>query len=144
MALLGKRFGHTVVEIGETFYVFGGHSSFDGATSDFFSITVAGGSLNVTKLATPPSDGMAPRFAHASFVTGTKVYVSGGNDQDNNQMKDLFAYDVVSGQWTKTDILGSVACEHKSFAVTGGFLVLSGSCGSEDMMAGTSLRHLPL
>ncbi|QDZ20851.1 LamGL domain-containing protein [Chloropicon primus] len=105
-------------------------------------MNISGDSLSVKKL---ESSSLPPRFAHSSFVDGESIYIIGGNDEDNSQMQDLWAYNVASGQWTKTQIEGSASCEAVAFSSTGGYMVLGGKCGSSLLPGGdTHLLHLPL
>ena len=142
-ALLGRRFGHTVAERDGTFYVFGGYSD-AGPTSDFYSLQVANGTAApvVQKL---DSGAVEPRFAHSSFAEGDSVHVVGGNDDDNNQKGGLWSYNVLSGQWSSTQIQDSVVCEASAFPATGGIVVSGGSCGEALVPGelGTPLLHLP-
>ena len=142
-ALLGRRFGHTVAERDGTFYVFGGYSD-AGPTSDFYSLQVANGTATpvVQKL---DSGAVEPRFAHSSFAEGDSVHVVGGNDDDNNQKGGLWSYNVLSGQWSSTQIQDSVVCEASAFPATGGIVVSGGSCGEALVPGelGTPLLHLP-
>ena len=103
-------------------------------------MNISGDSLSVKKL---ESSSLPPRFAHSSFVDGESIYIIGGNDEDNSQLQDLWAYNVASGQWTKTQIEGSASCEAVAFSSTGGYMVLGGKCGSSSL-SDTHLLHLPL
>jgi len=69
----------------------------------------------------------------------------GGNDDDNNQKGGLWSYNVLSGQWSSTQIQDSVVCEASAFPATGGIVVSGGSCGEALVPGelGTPLLHLP-
>ena len=128
--------GHSVAEVNGVFYLFGGYSSAGGESASLVSFD-----LEANVLATLPSPSlMAARFAHSAFVSQGVIYVSGGNDLMNAQKGGLWGYDVLKGAWGFTAVDGSVACEHVTQAVTGGFIMHGGSCGE----ASTTVSLCPL
>lgn len=43
----------------------------------------------------------APRASHTSVVHNDKLYVFGGQDDDNNKLGDLWCYDFTQSSWNK-------------------------------------------
>src|SRR6185295_2367643 len=43
-----------------------------------------------------------PRFGAVAFVIGGKGYVGMGSDNNNNALKDFYAYDPTTGAWSQT------------------------------------------
>ena len=137
LSLLGKRFGHSIAEKDGTFYIFGGYTS-EGSTNDFFSLELGG--KTVKKLNSTAA--ISPRFAHSSFTSRDSIYISGGNDENNNQMNGLWKYDVSNGAWSFSHIDNSVNCEHYAAPARGGFIIHGGSCGTNQRL--NNMYHLPM
>ena len=101
-ALLLKRSSHTINQIGNKLFIFGGEEeprvAIDSNLLSFDLIKQEWSVLDATE--NSPSQ----RLAHSSCVLGDKLYIFGGRcgvDMEDTSFNDLYEFDSSSNKWTK-------------------------------------------
>jgi N-acetylneuraminic acid mutarotase len=72
---------------------------------------------------------LALRFHNGGAVIGGKIYVAGGDEDDNRTLASLFVYDPVRNSWTSKRSMPHTTAAGLSAAINGKLYVLT-SCGN--------------
>ncbi len=108
------RYGHTMVTIGDSIYLFGGIDSTTGSppmSQSVFPLPIPTNDLwkfkadhweELTPVNPPPS-----RSFHSAANVNGKMYVSGGKDAAGNPLGDIWVYDPTGNSWTRQSPTGT-------------------------------------
>lgn len=102
-ATVEPRDDHAMCDKGDgNFMVFGGFVN-GSRVDDVVSFEPQAVNVNATLLAGGSTGNCGPvvRASHSSVVYGDKLYVFGGQDDDNNKMGDLWTYDLGASRWAE-------------------------------------------
>ncbi|KAL7128580.1 hypothetical protein ABFS83_13G004900 [Erythranthe nasuta] len=95
------RVGVTMASIGATIYVFGGRDGTHKELNEFYSFDT------LTDTWAPLKTGPAHRSYHSMTADERRVYVFGGCG-NQGRLNDLWAYDVVDGDWIEFPLPGEI------------------------------------
>ncbi|KAJ3038864.1 hypothetical protein HDV00_000270 [Rhizophlyctis rosea] len=101
---LTGRWGHSMVTLGNTSYVFGGDMSLDSVaknvTSDLYSIHLPDQNTTLLQSNSSSSSSPSPRAWHcASPLNGTSFIIIGGMTTKGGALSDAWVFDTISSQW---------------------------------------------
>jgi N-acetylneuraminic acid mutarotase len=105
-----RRYGHTLDTIGTKLYVVGGLDNAPAARNDVWSFDTLNDTWALLKADNNAGSGSVDvnyprkRFAHASAVVGTKLYLVGGQDDTGNSRNDVWSYETANNTWALAKI----------------------------------------
>jgi hypothetical protein len=90
---------------GEKFVIFGGFVA-GSRVNEVFVGTKSGNEISWKQCAEDCGDGPCIRNSHSAVCHGGKMYVFGGQDDDNNKLCDLWELDLASEKWCEIKAAG--------------------------------------
>ena len=64
--------------------------------------------LNWKKVGASSKTAPCVRASHSSVHHNGKIYIFGGQDDDNNKLSDLWEFDLATEQWREIEVAGTV------------------------------------
>ena len=83
------------------------------------------------------------RSRHAAAVIGGKIYVTGGEDNEERWLNSVCVYDPQANAWTQLASMGTAKSGHASAAVGGKLYVFGGMGGAHDDYLSTAEVYDP-
>ena len=126
------RYGHTLVGIGVTAYLFGGDSVGDGVLPEGVPVNDLwkfDGDVQEWELLTPANSPPPARSNHAACELNGKMYVHGGIGEGYQALGDIWVFDPVRKEWLNLPSLGETQPAPRqghTLSAAGGKLVLFG------------------
>jgi len=111
--------------VGNKIYIIGGcASAYQGETAGCLNVTDVIETFTPTPNTATPIGTFAtlatmlrPRFRHSAAAIGTKIYVLGGRDVNDNIIPNIDIYDTVADSWSTDGVLYFNVSDHGSFVV---------------------------
>ena len=98
------RYGHSLIAIGNKFYMYGGKKDDDNVYRDLWEFDTTDGDGEWNQLSTSASPGR--RYHHVTVTNGTdKFWITGGLHIDGTETEsdDLWEYDINDEKWDQKD-----------------------------------------